>query len=270
MSDIFGYKGKRVAIAGCFSGVGEAAARRLVEMGAEVHGVDVRPSPVPLASFRLMDLRDPRAIDEAVAAIGGEIDALFNCAGLPQTFPPLDVVKVNFIGMRHWIEAWLPHIKKGGAVASIASTAAYRFLSRVPFVMQIVNTPDFDSAVTWVEAHADTIGDSYTFAKEALILYTQKRAAEVIKQGVRMNVTLPSPIKTPMMDEFVKVAPASAFEIFSQPMGRLSTPSEQADPLLLLNSEAARFINGHALMVDGGFVGAVNTGVIDMSKPGAR
>ena len=266
MNDILGYAGKRVVIAGCFSGVGEAAARRLVDLGAEVHGVDVRQSPVAMASFRQMDLKDPRAIDTAVAAIGGEIDALFNCAGLPQTFPAADVMKVNFIGMRHWTEAWIPRMRKGAAVATIASNAAHRYLDRVPTTLQLVDTPDFASAVTWVEAHPQIVEDGYTFSKEAIVVYTQKRAAELAKQGVRLNATLPSPIQTPMMAEFQKIAPMRVFDAFNEPVGRYSTPQEQADPLIFLNSDLARFVSGHALMVDGGFVGGVITGVLDLQK----
>ena len=77
---LWSYEGKRVVIAGCFSGMGEAAAQELVRLGAEVHGVDVRESKVPMASFRTVDLKDRASIDAAVAGIGGEIDSLFNCA----------------------------------------------------------------------------------------------------------------------------------------------------------------------------------------------
>ena len=92
MSDILGYKGKRVIVSGCFSGMGEATAKLLLELGAEVHGLDFRDSSLPLASFTNVDLRDPASIEAAVAGIGGKVDALFNCAGLPQSFPPLDVM----------------------------------------------------------------------------------------------------------------------------------------------------------------------------------
>ena len=59
MSDILGYKGKRVIVSGCFSGMGEATAKILLDLGAEVHGLDFKPCALPLASFNLNDLRDP-------------------------------------------------------------------------------------------------------------------------------------------------------------------------------------------------------------------
>ena len=108
MADVLGYQGKRVIVSGCFSGMGEATARLLGELGAEVHGFDYKQATVPLASFNQVDLRDPASIEAGVAAVGGKIDALFNCAGLPQSFPPLDVMKVNFIGLRHLTETVLP------------------------------------------------------------------------------------------------------------------------------------------------------------------
>ena len=268
---IWSYEGKRVVIAGCFSGMGEATARELVRLGAEVHGVDVRDSTVPSASFHRVDLKDRATIDAAVKAIGGEIDGLFNCAGLPQTFPALEVMTVNFIGMRHWTESWIPKMKRGAGVVSIASNAAYRFQERLPVTLEFVNTPDFDAAVSWVQTHPDVVGDGYGFSKEAIVVYTLKRAAELAKQGVRLNVTLPGPTATPMMTEhFVKVAPKAVFDAFSEPTGRQSTPEEQAYPLVFLNSEAAGFISGLALPIDGGFTGGITTGVLDLQKLMAR
>ena len=119
-TDILGYAGKRVVVMGCFSGTGEAAARALVALGAEVHGCDVRPSPVAgLASFTQVDLKDAASLDAGVAAIGGTVDALFNVSGLPQTFPGEDVVTVNFLGLRHWTQAWLPQVRSGGAIVTV-------------------------------------------------------------------------------------------------------------------------------------------------------
>ena len=66
MKDILGYQNKRVVVSGCFSGMGEATARTLLDIGAEVHGLDYKDSALPLASFTRVDLRDPASI-EAVA-----------------------------------------------------------------------------------------------------------------------------------------------------------------------------------------------------------
>src|ERR1700737_3023254 len=117
MTDFLGYKNKRVVVSGCFSGIGEATARQLLQLGAEVHGLDYKQSKLDLASFTLVDLRDPASIDAAAAAIAGKVDALFNCAGLPQTSPPLDVMKVNYAGTRRLTGKMLPLRGRGGGIA---------------------------------------------------------------------------------------------------------------------------------------------------------
>ena len=264
MTDVWSYRGKRVAIAGCFSGMGEACARELVRLGAEVHGVDIKPSPVDLASFTQLDLKDPAAIEAAVASIGGDVDAVFNCAGLPQTFPALDVLRVNFIGLRHWTSQWIPHIRAGGAIVTVSSNAAMNYHARLPLLKEFVALEDPAAALGWAEAHLSDIAEGYGFSKEALVVWTQQRAVDLITRGIRINVTLPSPTATPMMKDFEIVAGQKILDIFALPSGRQATAEEQAWPLIFLNSPAAGFISGVCLPVDGAFTGGVNTGLIDV------
>lgn len=263
MSD-WTYEGKRVVVAGCFSGMGEATARELVRLGAEVHGVDIRPSPVLLASFTQVDLRDPGSIDAAVVAIGGEIDCLFNCAGLPQTFPALEVMKVNYIGMRYWTEQWLAKIRPGGAIASITSTAGMGHMLHAKEISELIDIADFAGAAAWCEAHPELVGDGYSFSKEVSSYWTMLMGCVTIRQGVRINCIAPGPTETPMMPDFEAKASAQMIDVFIQPINRRSQPAEQAHPLIFLNSGEASFINGHILNVDGGFVGGVMTGQIDL------
>lgn len=261
---VWSYEGKRVVVAGCFSGMGEATARALVALGAEVHGVDIKPSPVSLASFTPVDLRDPASIDAAIESIGGEIDGLFNCAGLPQTFPALDVMKVNYIGMRYWTEQWLPRIRRGGAIAIITSTAGMGYMAHAREIGELIAAEDFAGAVRWVEDHPELVGDGYGFSKEASTFWTMLMGSTTIRQGVRINCIGPGPTETPMISDFEEVASADIVDVFIQPINRRSKPIEQALPLVFLNSDAASFINGHVLYVDGGFVGGVITGQIDV------
>src|SRR5580692_6036633 len=149
MADFLGYKNKRVIVSGCYSGMGEATARLLVQLGAEVHGLDYKHSKLDLASFSNVDLRDPASIDSAVASIGGKVDALFNCAGLPQTFPPLDVMKVNYAGTRRLTERVLPLMGQGSAIASVASTAGMGWSRRVPVLMELLQIDSYEGAVGW-------------------------------------------------------------------------------------------------------------------------
>ncbi|WP_303758486.1 coniferyl-alcohol dehydrogenase [Sphingobium yanoikuyae] len=266
MSDILGYKGKRVIVSGCFSGMGEATAKLLLELGAEVHGLDFRVSSLPLASFTNVDLRDPASIEAAVAGIGGKVDALFNCAGLPQSFPPLDVMKVNFIGLRHLTEQVLPLMGPGGAIASIASTGGLGWSRRIPTNMEFVTTKGYDAAVAWCEAHLDdVVKEGYSFSKENVIVWTQFMGAHLIKKGIRINCTLPSPTQTPMMATFEAASGKDVVAAAAEPMGRYSTPAEQAGGIVLLNSDLAGIVNGVVFPVDGGFMGGVATGQVDLS-----
>lgn len=265
MSDNLGYKGKRVIVSGCFSGMGEATAKLLLDLGAEVHGLDFKDSALPLASFNKVDLRDPASIEAGVAGIGGKVDALFNCAGLPQTAPPMDVMKVNFIGTRHLTEQVLPLMGAGGAIANISSIGGMGWSRRVPVIMGIIATRGYQAALDWAEANKETVAEGYAFSKEAVNVWTMLSGAHLIKKGIRINATMPSPTQTPMMAAFEAATPAEVLQAATQPIGRRSTPAEQAGALVLLNSDLAGFINGVVLPVDGGFMGGVATGQVDMS-----
>lgn len=259
MSKAITYEGKRVAIIGCASGMGEACARSLVEMKAEVHGADIRESPVPMASFHQLDLKDWDAIDRVVESIGGEIDALFNCAGLPQTFPGQDVLSVNFLGIRRWTERWIPHIREGGAIATISSLAGMRYLTRLDLLREVI-AKDRQEFLDWTAANPDIVGDTYSFAKELLNCWTQMIAMDLAPRKVRANATMPSPTQTPMLSAFEQIAGKERIASFFGPAGRSSTAEEQANALLLLNSELAGFINAVCLPVDGGFSGGTAVG----------
>lgn len=266
MTNLLSYKNKRVVITGCFSGMGEATARLLLELGAEVHGLDYKQSSLDLASFTNTDLRDPASIDAAVAGLEGEFDVLFNCAGVPSTFAPIDVFKVNYIGPRRLTDALAPRIKSGGAIACIASTAGFGWMRRMEQAKALLAQPDYASAVAWCEEQLKGGADAYTWSKETIIVWTQMAAAELIKRGVRMNCILPGPTSTPFMEQQSTITPDAAIDAFTQPINRRSSPAEQAWPLVFLGSDAASYVNGVALPVDGGFVGAVATGAIDLAK----
>lgn len=268
MSDILGYKGKRVIVSGCFSGMGEATARMLIDLGAEVHGFDYKDSALPLASFTNVDLRDPASIEAGVAGVGGKVDCLFNCAGLPGggAFAPIDTMKVNFIGTRHLTEQVIPLMGNKGSIVSIASTGGLGWSQRIPVHMELMQTKAFQGALDWCESHMDQVAEGYAFSKEAVIVWTQFMGAQLIKKGLRINCSLPSPTQTPMMASFHEHSGKAVVDAAAEPLGRYTTPEEQAGPLVLINSDAAGVVNGIVLPVDGGFMGGVVTGQVDLSK----
>jgi len=267
MSDFMSYRNKRVVITGCFSGMGEATARLLLSLGAEVHGLDYKESKLDLASFTSTDLRDPASIDAAVERLGDKkIDALFNCAGVPTTFAPMDVLKVNYIGPRRLTDRLLPRISEGGAIACIASTAGFMWSQNIAARMELVKQDSYEAGVKWCEEHVKPGDDVYGLSKEAIIVWTLLSSASLIKRGVRMNCILPGPTSTPFMEQQTTITPDAMVDAFTQPINRRSRPEEQAAALVFLNSDAASYVNGVALPVDGGFMGALAVGAIDLAK----
>src|SRR5688500_16608216 len=97
------YDGKRVLVTGGSSGMGDATVALLRALGAEVHVLGIKEPTQDVAGYCETDLRDPAAIDAALAAVGGPIHGLFGCAGLPPTFPLIDVLLCNFCGPRHLV-----------------------------------------------------------------------------------------------------------------------------------------------------------------------
>jgi NAD(P)-dependent dehydrogenase (short-subunit alcohol dehydrogenase family) len=131
--------------------------------------------------------------------------------------------------------------------------------------MELLKQGTFQDAVQWCEGHLDVVGEGYSFSKECMIVWTMMTAAHVIKQGIRLNCTLPGPTETPMMKEFESKTQPTVIAAATQPINRRSTPTEQAAALVFLNSDDASYVNGVAFPVDGGFIGGVSTGQVDIS-----
>ena len=149
MKDILGYQGRRCVVVGAATGMGHACAQTLVEMGADVTALDIAPITAPVAHSLRVDLAElRRSIDAAAKQIEGEIPALFVCAGVPgpPRFDALTTMLVNFVGVRHIIEALLPQVPRGGAVALISSVAGMGYRKHLAKWKQLMAIPGFDEA----------------------------------------------------------------------------------------------------------------------------
>jgi NAD(P)-dependent dehydrogenase (short-subunit alcohol dehydrogenase family) len=266
MTATLGYEGRRVIVSGGGgAGMGAAAVRHLSDLGAEVHVLDLKEPPVGVSSYQAVDLRDPDATLAAVDSIGGPIDALFNCAGLAGSkFPDLDVMLVNFVGMRHLAELVSDRMEPGAAIASISSTAGSGYLANIGKWMPLVTAPGFDAAKEWCASHPAEIEGGYAPSKEAIIIWTLWASYGLADKGIRVNCISPGPTQTPMMPDFEKYVGKEFMENFPVPLGRRSTPDEQAWPLIFLNSPLASYMTGENVVTDGGTMGAVMTGSIDI------
>jgi NAD(P)-dependent dehydrogenase (short-subunit alcohol dehydrogenase family) len=262
MDDPLQYRGRRVLVTGTASGMGAATARILVELGAEVIGLDVKTNDTPVARFLQVDLRDRAAIDAAVDSIEGPLDSIFSCAGLPgPPFSELDTVLVNFVGARHLIERLVPTLGPGASVGCISSAAAVGWQDHLELVMEFLANDTFEGQRAWLESNEEKWAWSgYLFSKLVIDAWVGWRGADLITQGIRLNCINPGPTDTPMMPAFQDLAGKELIDSAVGPIGRYSTPEEQAWPLVLLNSSRMSYVAGEVLWTDGGFLGAVTTG----------
>jgi NAD(P)-dependent dehydrogenase (short-subunit alcohol dehydrogenase family) len=265
--DVLGYRGSTVVVTGCASGMGEATARVLGELGARVHAVDIRPPSVPHETYHETDLADPAQIDRTAAALRdvGPIHHLFNCAGIPHTFGPLACVAVNYIGTRYLTEQLLPALADGAGIASIASDAGMGWQANLPTLGELVAIADPDAARRWCEEHPEAVRDGYSFSKELVIMWTFASAVPLARERrIRTNCIGPCPTNTAFMVPTVAELGQDYFDRFPYPLlDRMATAEEQAWPLVLLNSARNAVVTGTVLYTDQGFAAGLYTGQID-------
>jgi len=281
--DLLGYQGKRVVITGAASGMAQAAARLLVELGAEVYALDRNEVTVPVKQYIKVDLLQKDSINAAVKQIPDNLYALFNCAGATNPpLPNLDATLINFVGHRHLTESLLPKINDGGAIAFISSQGGIAWRRNLDTIKPLLATTGFDEARAWLEANEE-VNTGYIFSKQCICAYAKTRAEELAKRNIRINCILPGNTETGMTPQFLDngdvvvqgaVVPGFSGEagkagadmlrgfldMSSGLCGRAATAEEQAEPLVFLNSNMARFISGENLVVDFGCIANIEVG----------
>lgn len=255
--DAFRFDGKRVLVVGGATGMGAAAAELAQAAGAEVVVMD--HAPVKLAGVKAirLDLAQQASIDAAVDACGGPVHVLLACAGVADGTPGIE--RINFIGHRHLIDRMLAAgmLPRGAAIGFISSAAGLGWESTLPELQELLDTPDFDSAVAWVEQHGKA---NYMAMKQAMCAYVARQAFPLLKRGIRINAICPGPTDTPLAQANKEMWLGFGADYRKETGIQASTPMEQAYPLLFLCSDAASAVNGITLITDAGYMSSGLTG----------
>jgi 2-keto-3-deoxy-L-fuconate dehydrogenase len=236
--------GKVAVVTAAASGIGRASAEAFARAGARVFAVDIDEKAIAGVAGcegRVVDVRDAAAIN-AFASDVGNIDVLFNCAGMVPKGTVLDIdfatwsaaFDLNVNSMYHMIRAFLPGMlaARGGSIINMSSVAG---------------------SITGV---ADRC--AYGATKAAVIGLTKTVAKDFVKHGVRCNAICPGTVDTPSLQarlhaygDYEKTR--REFEA-RQPMGRLGKPEEIAALALYLASEESAFTTGQTHVIDGGWM----------------
>jgi NAD(P)-dependent dehydrogenase (short-subunit alcohol dehydrogenase family) len=255
------FEGKRFVVTGAASGIGNAAAESLLAAGAEVVSLD-RNSPTAAVTRHVeVDLANPRSIDAAVEQLDGRYDGLMNVAGLPGTAPADLVLAVNSLAVRHLTEAFFERLNPGGSVTIVSSTAGFGWPARLDVIRDLLATDTFEEGAAWFKANPQQ-GNAYNFSKEVTTVYTMTMGLAVVELGLRINAVLPGPVETPILADFEESMGKDNLDGVKELLGRHADPADIAAAMMFLASDDARWVNGHALVVDGGITGAVVTGVV--------
>lgn len=252
------FTGKVALITGGGSGIGRASVLAFANKGARVVVADVDVEGGQ-ETVRLVNEKDgggtfikadvSRAVEvEALVSqtveVYGRLDYAHNNAGvLAGDVSAINnpeevwdkVIDINLKGVWLCMEYEIPQMLKQGKGA-------------------IVNTASIAGLVGFGG------GGVYAASKHGVVGLTKSAALDYAQQGIRINAICPGFISTPMADRLINQAPEDTRAEFKQsfvdrePIGRFGTPEEVAEAVVWLCSDAASFVTGHAMAVDGGYV----------------
>jgi NAD(P)-dependent dehydrogenase (short-subunit alcohol dehydrogenase family) len=245
------FEAKVALITGGTSGIGEATARAFAEEAARVVIAGRREKEGTAvvadirrrgghATFVATDVTrdaDVRKLVQAALRSYGRLDVAFNNAGTEGVVGPIaeleeaawtrtiDVnLKGTWLSMKHEIPAMA---ERGGAIVNIATIAA---IAGVP---------------------GTTI---YAASKGGVVAMTRAAAIEWAAKGIRVNVVSPGAVETDMLERFTGGDERAKAEFkAAHPLGRAASVADIANAVLWLASDAAAFVTGHNLVVDGGY-----------------
>ncbi|MFC0234656.1 3-oxoacyl-ACP reductase [Vagococcus entomophilus] len=247
LSEETSWQGKVVFVTGAASGIGKAQCKTFLSVGATVFGVDVAEMEQCLTKhanfyFAQADVGNKFEVDQAVARClekTKQIDVLINTAGILDAYKPTletdeqlwdQVMRVNVKGTYLVTNAVLPSMlkRKKGKIVNMASIAGL---------------------ITGGG------GAAYTASKHAIIGYTKQLVHDYAALGIRANALAPGAIKTPMnAADFSGSGEMAQWVANETPARRWANPEEVAKLTLFIASEAADYIHGAVIPIDGGWL----------------
>lgn len=244
---------KTIVITGACSGIGAEVARLARARGAIVIGIDRNPPSLTLDGFVQADLGDRVSIDAAMAQLPARIDALCNIAGVPGTADADLVARVNYLGLRHLTERVLERMPAGGSIVNIASILGAEWPKRLDQHKELAAVQGFENGQAWLRDHPVPHETCYQYYKEALLVWSFVQSQPwFLEKSVRMNCVAPGPVFTPILGDFVSMLGQERVQRDSARMKRPAFADEVAPVVAFLCSDAARWISGVNIPVDGG------------------
>lgn len=242
---------RTAVVIGGTSGIGLTIARGLAEAGANVVPSGRRAELVEKVArdiqkmgrqslAKACDVRDRETLEALHDAVSGEIgpvDILVNCAGTTQRSPVLDV------GEEQWSQIF--DVNLNGTLRA-CQVFGRGMIERG--YGRIINIASLSSFGAWHEVAA------YGASKSAVASLTKSLATEWARQGVCVNALVPGVFRTEMNSSLLDGTPRAQEVLLRTPMRRFGKLDELVGAAVFLASEAASFVTGHLLVVDGGFL----------------
>jgi NAD(P)-dependent dehydrogenase (short-subunit alcohol dehydrogenase family) len=247
------------AVTGSASGMGRAVAERLRANGHTVIGVDIQPADV------VADLSTPAgrrtAADALRSACGGRLDGAVLAAGLgptPGRDQPTQIVQVNYFGVVELLQAWRPLLAVGDRAKVVAF--ASNSTTTIPVIprrtIRALLSGDADKAVRTLRIFGRGASSmAYGASKIALSRWIRRHAVtrDWAGAGIRLNAIAPGAILTPLLEKQLSTpAEAKAIHSFPVPIGGFGDAGHLADWVVFMLSDAADFLCGSVVFVDGG------------------
>ena len=272
IQDLFGYQGKTVVVSGGYSGMGYAAVKLLVALGAKVYVVCRRNGrhsemELPVSGVFYADFGVREDLDTLAEELPGDIAALFLCHGIAlkgDGSNALEVQKVNFLGHKYLLEKALPKITERGSVNIIGSTGGFDWQSNLTNCMAVIDAPTYEDAIAWYEGHPAEIASGYVFSKQCLCAFVKARvhAPAFIDRKIRLNLINPGNTITGLTDDFNRgTSPTGDAEegkaviealFLDSWNGYWASPEDMGYPLVAIGSKLFSYMSGQIIYFDYG------------------